>query len=546
MSSKDKKTETHAVFGSAGMAASGMIRTKRKKRKTPELSHEEAVESRPVSEEGGGEIAPIEAISEIAPSIPTASSDTDSPVAADTPVVDSEEDSAELGLSSESPSASTESTESFANESIADPEVGESEFPEDETTEPRVEEAGTATLDAQNPEPESLTPFEEAPLPTDEEVPEPSPEAVVKSLRAAVIGHTNAGEYGHGLDILFQNLPGVRFVGIADSDPEGLDAAQLRTGAERAYADYHEMLATEQPDLVAIGPRETGERYAMVKAALEAGAHVCCERPIARTLREADELLSLAAEKGLKLAVLHPMRCDPHVRQFLEEREKLIGDLLEIKVFGMMDARAGGEDLLVLGTHLFDLVRLFAGEISHCSATITKDGLSVIADDFHFSEKEDLGPLLGDSIHAAFYTESGVHVSYVSDRRLHYLYGPWGLEFIGTLGIMRLFAGQPPTLSLLIEDNPASPERSAYWETWPKGEGDYHASVDGLSGNDAANRLVVHDWLAAIAEDRAPICSGENAMKALEVVHSVWWAGATMKRAYFPLTNRLHPLEGSE
>jgi predicted dehydrogenase len=216
-----------------------------------------------------------------------------------------------------------------------------------------------------------------------------------------------------------------------------------------------------------------------------------------------------------------------------------------MKVFGMMDHRAGGEDLLVLGTHLFDLVRLFGGEANFCSATITKEGEPVIAEDAHFSEKEDIGPVLGDAIHAEFLLDSGVHVSYVSDRRLHFLHGPWGIEFIGTKGKARLFAGQPPTLSLLIDDDPASPDRSARWVRWPEKDEPYHESVDGFSGNDAANRLVVRDWLAAIAEDRDPVCSGENALKCLEMVQGVWQAGATMKRAYFPLANRLHPLEES-
>lgn len=369
--------------------------------------------------------------------------------------------------------------------------------------------------------------------------PEPAP---VKYLRAAVIGHTGAGGYGHGIDLLFQRLDGVRLCSISDADPEGLDAAQIRTGAETAYADYRKMLAGERLDLVAVAPRETGQRYEMVKAALEAGAHVCCERPIARSLREADELVALAREKGRKLAVLHPMRCDPHVELLATSRHGLLGDLVEMKVFGMMDHRAGGEDLLVLGPHLFDLVRLFGGEASYCTATITKGGEPVIADDAHFSATEDLGPLLGDAIHAEFAMDSGVHVSYVSDARLHQLQGPWGIEFVGTQGRVRLFAGQPPTLSVLVEDAPASPERSSRWERWPSRDEPYHEPVDHLAGNDAANRLVVADWLAAIEQDREPKCSGENAMRALEMVHAVWQAGATMKRAYFPLANRLHPL----
>lgn len=389
-------------------------------------------------------------------------------------------------------------------------------------------------------EPTPVIPLEELSAPE----PEPEPAPVPHWVRAAVIGHTGAGNYGHGLDFLFHRLDNVRLVAIADADPAGLDAAQLRTGAEGPYADYHAMLEAEKPQLVAVAPRQTGERFAMVKAALEAGAHVCCERPLARTLREADELVALAAGKGLRIAVLNPMRLDPNVRRFHAEYSDLIGGLIELKVFGMMDHRAGGEDLLVLGNHLFDLVRLFAGEPNYCTAVITREGEPALADEPHYSEKEDLGPLLGDVIHAEFVMESGVHVSYVSDQRLHRLHGPWGIEFIGEKGRARLFAGQPPTLSLLVEDSVDSPDRVTRWQRWPAvGEGEpYHAPVGHLSGNDGANRLVVQDWLAAIAEERDPVCSADNALKALEMIHGVWQAGATMKRAYFPLANRLHPL----
>lgn len=366
----------------------------------------------------------------------------------------------------------------------------------------------------------------------------------LKFLRAVAIGHTGAGNFGHGLELVFGRLDGVRLVAITDENAEALEDSRVRSGAERAYTDYREMLEEEKPDLVTVGPRWTGERFDMVKAALEAGAHVLTERPLARTLREADELVALAAEKNLKLAVLHQMRCDPHVLAFHEQRDELIGELFEMRVFGMMDHRAGGEDLLVLGGHLFDLVRWFGGEPAFCTATITREGESVIAEDAHFSEKEDLGPVLGDSIHAEFLLESGVHVSYVTDRRLHPLHGPWGIEFNGTRGRARLFAGMPPTLSLLVEDDPFSPDRVATWSRLPDKEEPYHEPVDKLTGTDASNRLVVLDWLAAIAEDREPKASGESARKALEMIHGVWQAGATMKRAYFPLANRLHPLDG--
>jgi len=418
-----------------------------------------------------------------------------------------------------------------------------------ETTPPPVVPVEAETLPTEPvPDPEDLA----LPDPDDLALPEPEPPrprrvAVVegpKVLRAVAIGHTGAGNFGHGLDQVFLRLDGVRLVAITDENAEALEETRVRSQAERAYSDYREMLEKEQPDLVSVAPRWTGERYDMVKAALEAGAHVLCERPLARTLREADELVALAAEKNLKLAVLHQMRCDPHLRAFHEHREEIIGDLLEMRVFGMMDHRAGGEDLLVLGTHLFDLVRWFAGDPTFCTASITKGGESVIAEDAHFSEKEDLGPVLGDSIHAEFVMDSGVHVTYVSDRRLHLIHGPWGIEFLGTKGRVRLFAGMPPTLSMLVEDDPASPDRLARWLRLPAKEEPYHEPVDKLTGTDAANRLVVLDWLSAISTDREPKCSGESALKSLEMIHAVWQAGATMKRAYFPLANRFHPLDG--
>ncbi len=114
----------------------------------------------------------------------------------------------------------------------------------------------------------------------------PAPPAP-KYLRAAVIGHTGKGNYGHGLDQLFLRLDGVRLAAIADADPEGLDAARSGRGRKRPTPISGKCSRMRTPISSRWVPAKTGERYEMVKAALEAGAHVCCERPIARTLREA-------------------------------------------------------------------------------------------------------------------------------------------------------------------------------------------------------------------------------------------------------------------
>src|SRR5437868_6450548 len=92
--------------------------------------------------------------------------------------------------------------------------------------------------------------------------------------KAAIIGHTGAGDYGHGIERIFAGLPNVSVTAVADPIEAGRAKAKAACGATRDYADYREMLDKEKPDLVAVGPRWSGEHHAMTMAALQAGAHV--------------------------------------------------------------------------------------------------------------------------------------------------------------------------------------------------------------------------------------------------------------------------------
>lgn len=193
--------------------------------------------------------------------------------------------------------------------------------------------------------------------------------------RAAIIGHSGRGDYGHGLDVIFNDLPGVSVVAIADPVAGGREAAAKRSGALRQYSDYREMLAKEKPQLVSIAPRWSEHHHAMGLAALEAGAHLYMEKPITTTLAEADELIALAGKRRLKIAVAHQMRLAPNIVHLKRKlAEGLIGEVVQIRSWGKQDHRAGGEDMIVLGTHLFDMMRNLVGDASSCSARILHDG----------------------------------------------------------------------------------------------------------------------------------------------------------------------------
>jgi predicted dehydrogenase len=182
-------------------------------------------------------------------------------------------------------------------------------------------------------------------------------------LKAAIIGHTGRGDYGHGLDVIFNGRPNIELVAVADAHAEGLAKMAAKLKAPRQYADYRAMLEKERPQLVAIGPRHADQHLAMGLAAVAAGAHIYMEKPITPTLAEADELLAAADKRGAKFAVAHQMRMAPNVVHLRKRiSDGLIGELLEMRSWGKQDARAGGEDMIVLGSHLFDLMRLFAGD----------------------------------------------------------------------------------------------------------------------------------------------------------------------------------------
>jgi hypothetical protein len=93
------------------------------------------------------------------------------------------------------------------------------------------------------------------------------------NYRVAVIGHTGHGNYGHGLDRVWLDIPGADIVAVADANPDGLSKATARFGGVRGFPNYRRMLDEIQPDLVSVAPRWLDQHRDMVVASAERGAH---------------------------------------------------------------------------------------------------------------------------------------------------------------------------------------------------------------------------------------------------------------------------------
>jgi predicted dehydrogenase len=353
-------------------------------------------------------------------------------------------------------------------------------------------------------------------------------------LRAAVIGHTGRGDYGHGLEKIFTGRPGIQLVALADPDESGRAKTAAALGGVKSYADYRELLAKEKPDLVSVGMRHSDQHRDIILACLQAGAHVYSEKPITRTPAEADELLAAATAANRKVAVAHTMRQGLGIRRLRDaiQKENLLGDLSEMRAYGKQDPRAGGEDLMVLGSHLMDLMRLFAGDPQWCTARVLTAGRDITRSDARLV-KDNIGLVAGDQIFAQYAFPNGINASFTSTARMRENAGSWGLELLGSKGSARICDVSPNVFV----------RRPSPWT--PTGRTDTWQPFDPATVKAPDERPLesVADWLESITAHREPVCSLRNAAWAVEMVCAVYESALSGQRASFPLKKRTHPLE---
>jgi predicted dehydrogenase len=364
-----------------------------------------------------------------------------------------------------------------------------------------------------------------------------------KKLRVAVIGHTGRGNYGHGVDIMWLKVPETEIVAVADADEKGLAAALKKLKVTRGFGDYRAMLREMKPDIVAIGPRHIDQHRDMCLAAVESGARgIYMEKPFCRSLAEADEIVAACEKQGAKLALAHRNRYHPvlPVLQGLV-RDGAIGRVLELRARGKEDARGGSLDLWVLGAHLFNLVCYFGGKPLACSAVVLQNGRPITKADVKPGD-EGIGPLAGNEVHARFEMENGVPAFFDSIHDAGTRQAGFGLQIIGTLGIIDLRIDSEP-LAHLLKGSPFDPDKDprAWIPVTTAGIG----KAEPLADIKLVMEHVVgaRDLIAAMRENRQPLCSAGDARTTIEMISAVFESQRLNgQRVTFPLKTRENPL----
>lgn len=366
----------------------------------------------------------------------------------------------------------------------------------------------------------------------------------VKRLRVGVIGHTGRGNYGHGIDTMWLGVPETEIVAVADADAGGLAAALKKLKVGNGFADYTAMLKAARPDIAAIGPRHIDQHRDMCLAAISAGVRgIYMEKPFCRSPKEADEIVAACEKSGVKLALAHRNRWNPVLPVIARAiKEEAIGRVLEIRARGKEDQRGGALDLWVLGGHLLNLACFFAGRPVSCTAAVLQDGRPMTKSDIREGD-EGTGPLAGSEVHARFETESGLPVFFDSIQNAGNKQAGFGLQIVGTKGLFDLRIDADP-LAHLVPGSPFQPVKeprpwvpvSAAGIGRPEPEGDLGRQVMGhLTG--------ARDLIAAIRENRQPLCSATDGRETIEMICAVFESHRQGgQRITWPLKTRENPL----
>jgi predicted dehydrogenase len=362
-----------------------------------------------------------------------------------------------------------------------------------------------------------------------------------KTYHVAVIGRTGKGNYGHGLDVVWKAIDRVEIVAVADEDEKGRTAAAERLQVKNSYADYRKMLEKEKPQIVSVADRYLDAHKDMVVACAEAGASIFLEKPMARTLAEADEMVKACETHHVKLAIAHQTRYSPRlarVRELLAEGK--LGDLLEMHARGKEDQRGGGQDLMVLGTHLFDLMRFVAGDPTWCFARVLQNGKPATKADVR-EGGENMGLVLGDDLHATYGFNKGVIGTFGSRKAKDGAAARFGLQLYGTKGVVHLETGSLPPVYFLDDPSWTPGKSKAAWqEVTSDGVGKPEPLKD--AGLGQGNVWIAKDLIEAIEKDRQPLGSMYDGRAALEMILAVYESHRLKGPVELPLTNRKHPL----
>jgi predicted dehydrogenase len=305
-------------------------------------------------------------------------------------------------------------------------------------------------------------------------------------MRTIKVGVSGLGFIGPAHIEALRRLPGIEVVAISETSEELAKSKAEQLGIPKYFGNFDDLLK-ENIDCVHICTPNF-LHFEMAKAALLAGKHVVCEKPLATTIAEGEELLKLAKESGLIHAVHFNIRYYPLVRQMKVMREKgelgeiysIIGSYLQDWLFYATDynwrlePELSGKSKAIadIGSHLMDLLEYISG----------LKIVEVMADfkTIHSTRKKPLKPVetyTGKLLQPEDYAEVPINTEDYANVMLRFDNGNKGV-----ITVSQVAAGRKNRLSLEI----AGSKQTFVWNSEAPNE-------LWIGRRDAANQVLMRD-----------------------------------------------------
>ena len=312
-------------------------------------------------------------------------------------------------------------------------------------------------------------------------------------IRAGIIGSgARSSAHAHA----YKEFGNVDIVAFCDVISERAESRAKEFGARAVYSDYRELIENKSVDVISIcSPNETHAEIAIMAA--EAGIHVLCEKPMAQSLKECDDMVASAKKSGIKLAVNFQSRFFPRtswVKELINTGQ--MGDVVIAKGYGWT-------------IHVWDLVRFVMGDPAHVSAEW--GGAQLVHRDPLLATVQFTNGHIGFMQASSRFSEPGLSekqncLSFVG-RKLTASFGLWANELV---------------LSSADEEYAKKMEEA-------KAERFSNQQLLAPSVPDIA------DFLNAIIYDKKPTIPGEEGRKSVEFVVATYKAALTGESVNFPI-----------
>lgn len=324
---------------------------------------------------------------------------------------------------------------------------------------------------------------------------------------------------------------GFTVVAVCDVVPERMDRLLEQSGLSpeavarvRRYTDYHTLFETEKPTLASIA-LPSGLHAACALAGIRAGVHLIVEKPVAMSLRDAEEIIRQAEARGVTVSACHQNRFNKAVQAMRAALESgRFGPLSNAAVtvrwsrgedyYAHDDWRgkwaSDGGTLMNQCIHGIDLLRWMCGDPVRVFG-ITKRR-------FHpYIQAEDVGTAVLEFADGTVATVEGTVNVCGPDLEEH-------LTLIGAHGTVKLGGTCANTVEHWYFDDDPADEKTGLREQTVNVYGNGHTAL-------------FADVAAAIREGRQPYVTARDGMRALETVLAIYLSAKTGRPVEFPLTD---------